>query len=422
MSRSDADGGLQIAFPKSETELRVVFSHPVDRESAEDPASYKARSGLRILGGRVDPGDPRRVTLRTEPMNGEAMQLDILEAPGVRALGGARISQVRSPEFIHGLASIPELQKVATETSPFTSRFVGKVASASCGKDGGVDSNTLINNFGFAFIHMEAGGPFNSLKIVTKSHIPGIAELTRTLRAGQTAHVLWAGGEIRTVDGETQLVDTGFMEGAIIPPNPLRSPTPYPAQVAELTGKAATSLRAKSFQAVILRFERITIDSAVERTKAGRRTFTFTDASGGSLAAVALGNVTSELRKGQQFHALRALIHQPSAGRYEAIIELDQHLVQAESELFGHVTLVEGYSLPNFHGCHALVNLRDAPGKTVAILTQEHRLQTLLETALQTGALVAFWGRLMANPEAPRGGTWTVDVYDSDGIIVYDRP
>ena len=102
-----------------------------------------------------------------------------------------------------------------------------KVASESFGKDGGIDSNVLIDTFGFAFIHMETGGPFNSAKIVTKESYPGTAEITRNLRAGQTAHVLWAGGEIRNVNGENQLVDTGYMEGSIIPPTPLRSPPPF---------------------------------------------------------------------------------------------------------------------------------------------------------------------------------------------------
>jgi len=51
-------------------------------------------------------------------------------------------------------------------------------------------------------------------------------------------------------------------------------------------------------------------------------------------------------------------------------------------ELFGHVTLVEGYALSGFTGCHALVALRDTPGKTVAVLTSEVRLQSLLETLL----------------------------------------
>ena len=88
-------------------------------------------------------------------------------------------------------------------------------------------------------------------------------------------------------------------------------------------------------------------------------------------------------------------------------------------ELFGHVTLVEGYALTNFTGCHALVALRDTPGKTVAVLTSQHRLQTLLETALSTGNLIAFLGQKLTNPPTPRGGTWAVDVYSIDGVILY---
>ncbi|TLU81861.1 MAG: hypothetical protein FDX21_09860 [Chlorobium sp.] len=88
-------------------------------------------------------------------------------------------------------------------------------------------------------------------------------------------------------------------------------------------------------------------------------------------------------------------------------------------ELFGHVTLVEGYALTNFSGCHALIALRDQPGKTVAVLTTQHVLQTLLETALSTGNLIAFWGQKLTNPPTPRGGTWSVDVYNTDGVILY---
>lgn len=89
-------------------------------------------------------------------------------------------------------------------------------------------------------------------------------------------------------------------------------------------------------------------------------------------------------------------------------------------ELFGHVTLVEGYSLTGFTGCHALVALRDTPGKTVAVLTSEQRLQSLLETALDTGNLIAFLGQKLTNPPTPRGGTWIVDVYSIDGVILYN--
>ncbi len=89
-------------------------------------------------------------------------------------------------------------------------------------------------------------------------------------------------------------------------------------------------------------------------------------------------------------------------------------------ELFGHVTLVEGYALPNYTGCHALVLLRDTPGKTIAVMTREHRLQTLLETALSTGNLVDLWSRRNLNPPNPRGGTWGPEVYDIDGVILYN--
>jgi hypothetical protein len=89
-------------------------------------------------------------------------------------------------------------------------------------------------------------------------------------------------------------------------------------------------------------------------------------------------------------------------------------------ELFGHVTLVEGYGLTSYTGCHALVTLRDTPGTTVAVLTSEQRLQSLLETALATGNLIAFWGYQLLSPPTPRGGTWSVDVYSIDGVILYN--
>ncbi len=82
--------------------------------------------------------------------------------------------------------------------------------------------------------------------------------------------------------------------------------------------------------------------------------------------------------------------------------------------------LVEGYALPGYTGCHALVDLRDTPGTVVAVLTTEIRLQSLLETALATNCLIAFWGYKLTHPITPRGGTWAVDVYQIDGVILYN--
>jgi hypothetical protein len=101
-------------------------------------------------------------------------------------------------------------------------------------------------------------------------------------------------------------------------------------------------------------------------------------------------------------------------------VDLSQADAISVEELFGHVSLVEGYALPSYTGCHALVALRDQPGRIVAVLTTEVRLQTLLDEALATGNLIAFFGYKMNNPPTPRGGTWAVDVYQINGVILYN--
>jgi hypothetical protein len=107
--------------------------------------------------------------------------------------------------------------------------------------------------------------------------------------------------------------------------------------------------------------------------------------------------------------------------KFERGIKVDtSKLVAGQTiELFGHVTLVEGYDVPAYTGCHALVALRDTPGKAVAVLTTEQRLQSLLDVALSTGNLIAFLGQKLVNPPTPRGGTWAVEVYGIDGVILY---
>ncbi len=101
-------------------------------------------------------------------------------------------------------------------------------------------------------------------------------------------------------------------------------------------------------------------------------------------------------------------------------VKLANLVFQPSVELFGHVTLVEGYAVQGYIGCHALVSLRDQPSVTVAVLTTEHRLQSLLETALATGNLIAFRGQLLQNPPTPLGGTWSVSVYSIFGVILYN--
>lgn len=90
------------------------------------------------------------------------------------------------------------------------------------------------------------------------------------------------------------------------------------------------------------------------------------------------------------------------------------------TEFFGHVTLVQGYEVPGYKGFHALVTLRDKPGGTVAILSTSDRLMSICRSALETGNLMAFWGQRMTSAPAPLGGTWSVDVYESNSILVYN--
>lgn len=110
-------------------------------------------------------------------------------------------------------------------------------------------------------------------------------------------------------------------------------------------------------------------------------------------------------------------------GKTDRGVDLDtsQFSCISKEELFGHVTLVQGYNLASYVGCHALVALRDTPDKTVAVLTSEQRLQSLLEGSLATGNLVAVWGHRLKNPSAPLGGSWTVDVYSLDSVVLYDK-
>jgi hypothetical protein len=91
-------------------------------------------------------------------------------------------------------------------------------------------------------------------------------------------------------------------------------------------------------------------------------------------------------------------------------------------ELFGHVTLVEVYETPTFRGAHALLALRDTPGKQVMIFTRDTRMTALLLQALATKFQVAIWSRKLTAPLLPLGGTPSVDQYGTSGGILYSSP
>jgi hypothetical protein len=326
------------AFPTGVDTLGLVFRERVDRGRVQRAVSYSTESGLRILevlseaDNRPDPTFAgRTVVLKTEPMNGDAMILDRVRLHEPRP-SGAAVAQSR--QFLQGIASLPAVQWPVDETFPFRSRFEGILASGSCQKDGGVNSNHLIDQLGFSFIHVEKGGPFNSLKVVGQKHVPGIEEEVQRLRPQRLSpHVLWSGGEIQTVDGETRLVDTGFMGGSILPATPKHFPPPFRIRTADLDGASARTLRAKALQGVIVRFDNVTIDSVTGPNQHDAfvsaphlRSFVFHDDSGARLQGLLLDSVTATVKAGQHLDTLRTLVHQPRPGYYEAIVELNEHL------------------------------------------------------------------------------------------------
>jgi hypothetical protein len=92
--------------------------------------------------------------------------------------------------------------------------------------------------------------------------------------------------------------------------------------------------------------------------------------------------------------------------------------ITVPNQLFGHVSLIQVYTLPNFKGFHALIALRDYPGKTIAVMATQHHLQTLLETGMATGNLVAV--DVVAPPSPnPLGNGWAVDIFKMTGGILY---
>jgi hypothetical protein len=334
-------------FPVGYTELRVNFSEAVDSGSAANVNNYRLASGLKIVAARVHSsaeagtrppatadGQATVVTLTTDVMNGDLMEVDVLHASGISGPLGSPHGPLASRPFVSGVASIPQLQKPREPGFPFSSRFQGLIATLSCQKDGGPDSSHLIDTLGFSFLHVERGGPYNSLKVVGQKHVPGILEEVERLRPqGLSPHVLWSGGEIRTVDGETRLVDTGFMEGSILPATPKKFPPPYRVRIVDLVGEAAREIGAKRLQGVIVRFDQVFISEVTEpqlyrddvRGPEVRR-IRFGDESGATMGGVLLDSVTRPIKSGDRFSSARAIVHQPHFGEYEAIFELDEHL------------------------------------------------------------------------------------------------
>ncbi len=97
---------------------------------------------------------------------------------------------------------------------------------------------------------------------------------------------------------------------------------------------------------------------------------------------------------------------------------LSDHTVQ----LFGHVTLVNGYDSDMYKGCHALIKLR-GENKTIAVLTEAHRMQTLLQSALVGNKLVSVHAFRYSIPPTVSPGSWNagMEVYLLERAILYNQ-
>jgi hypothetical protein len=343
---------LLIAYPVSDQRLRLVFSHPMNPATAGVASHYETAKGLKILRAAVDARDPRRVTLTTERMSGADLTIDSVRVDGaVRSSRGIRLAQPTSPAFLHGIASIEALRRAHGAELPQTSRFIGMVASASCSKNGGVWSGLL--SLGFTFLHEERGGPYSSIKVVTdlEGRLPEAPRAFAKLEPGTTLHPLWAGGVIAEVNGETQLVDTGYMEGSLL--SPLKIPPPHPIKLADIAGERVKTAAAKSLEGVIVRVEAVVVENVaspppppplapfgVQLTKGGATKFVdavergalrsavLVQRGGGSIDALLLSPCTLPLHQGQRFRSIRAIVSRRRPDAFELLIEHDRDLEQ----------------------------------------------------------------------------------------------
>lgn len=96
-------------------------------------------------------------------------------------------------------------------------------------------------------------------------------------------------------------------------------------------------------------------------------------------------------------------------------------LMSPTVQLFGHVTLIDSYAFSSGTACYAVLELRDVPGKSIVVRPAGERLQSLLETALATGNLVAVVGQGVSISPPPRGGTWNMEVYSIDEVALYNK-
>jgi hypothetical protein len=111
----------------------------------------------------------------------------------------------------------------------------------------------------------------------------------------------------------------------------------------------------------------------------------------------------------------------PALGNLQLNPAILQNLSENTVQLFGHVTLVNGYDSDMYKGCHALIKLR-GENKTIAVLTEAHHMQTLMESALVGNKLVSVHAFKYSIPPTVSPGSWNpgLEVYLLERAILYN--
>ena len=111
----------------------------------------------------------------------------------------------------------------------------------------------------------------------------------------------------------------------------------------------------------------------------------------------------------------------PALGNLHVNPGVFQNLSEHTTQLFGHVTLVNGYDSDIYKGCHVLIKLR-GENKTIAVLTEAHRMQTLLESALVGNKLVSVHAFRYSIPPTVSPGSWNpgMEVYLLERAILHN--
>ena len=112
----------------------------------------------------------------------------------------------------------------------------------------------------------------------------------------------------------------------------------------------------------------------------------------------------------------------PAVGNLHIKPDFFENLSENTTQLFGHVTLVNGYDSDMYKGCHALIKLR-GENKTIVVLTEAHRMQTLLQSALVGNKLVSVHAFRYSTPPTVSPGSWVAgsEVYLLERAILYNQ-